>query len=153
MSKWFSVLLSSTLLHCPQIISSFSIGIMENVFTAAKPFLTFASSLGFFPLSFEDNVRCGVLKTSWNGLIATFSCLFTLFSLTVANSSKVKVFLTAGSKIMMIAWIVLSNFELASFYFMFSYQLYKRKNILQFLILLNQFDQEVSFSEFDKLSF
>lgn len=108
----------------------------ENCLTAAKPFLIMGKVLGLFPVNFATRKihKCDILITFCSMLGLVFISLSCLIH---------KNFFITNSKLLSAAWIISFNFEVLSFFCLFCYQIYKRKNIQKFLSLINVIDKEV----------
>lgn len=115
---------------------------MENVYTTSKPFLSFSKVFGLFPISFEGSVRRGSLKFKWINLIFTFCLFASLTYLEIELSRRVVSFWSEFSLLDKI-WSSLTQVQLLSFFWTFCYQIFKSKNTLKFLQLINSFDENV----------
>lgn len=116
---------------------------MENFFTAAKPFLTFAKLFGYFPMSFIKNPKSGELKVKWfDVVISSFWVLFIL-AMNVKNFSGSGIILSTSSMLIK-AWNVFRTVELVLYVGLVFDQIYKRQNILRFLRVIHDFDEHVS---------
>lgn len=116
---------------------------MENIFTAAKPFLRFSRILGLFPMNFESASRKGVLKVKRQGIF--FSCvavtvLTCLFLFIVKDRQNMRIEANAKS----IAHDFGIFFELFAYVVHVTSQLAKRKCIVRFLNLVSEIDDEAS---------
>lgn len=120
---------------------------MENIFTVAKPFLSFAKILGLFPMTFVGHPRKGILEIKWHDVLLSF-CSFTGLICLMFINLEMRVFLKNDSKVLFSAWFVLKLLDISSYMCLFAYQLCKRKNVLNFLDLLNSVDEEVSSKSF-----
>jgi hypothetical protein len=122
---------------------------MENIFTVAKPFLTFGSFIGVFPMSFEGPARKGFLKCHWKDLIMTSICLSLLVVSLYVSMCMGHVFESfIDSKISSQGWNVIMNLTNSVGLCVFFYQLWKRKNIVRFLNLILNFDMQVRMKHF-----
>lgn len=118
---------------------------MENIFTVAKPFLTFAKLVGVFPMSFEGNARKGKLKFHILNLIPSAIILgfhiplivFFLISRNLFASLKY-------SKVSYEIWNILTVFKLLTELISLTVQLFKFKNVVELLNLIRNFDNEVN---------
>ena len=115
---------------------------MENIFTATKPFLSFAKVFGLFPMSFEGRARKGVLKVHWHDLLMLFisSSIHIALFMTMTTSYKTP---ERTSIILSHGWKILSNCGVFFGPIHFCYQIYNRKNILKILISIQNVDKEV----------
>ena len=115
---------------------------MDNIFTAAKPFLSFLKLFGFFPYSFEEPARNGVFKIRATGVALTLCSVSILLYLTWSNLSFM-VLVTNESKLLVYAWNIAKHMETFSLFLMFGYQLLKSKNIISFLKTISEIDEDV----------
>lgn len=115
---------------------------MENIFTAVKPILVVAKFLGIFPMSFEGATREGEFRTKWLDIAITllWFCALTLLAVSIILF---KLPLMNDSKILLLAWIILTDAEPIIYSFMSGYEIYKRNNIVQFLRCFRSNDEEV----------
>jgi predicted membrane-bound dolichyl-phosphate-mannose-protein mannosyltransferase len=124
---------------------------MENIFTVAKPFLTFAKILGVFPMSFDGAARRGLLKIHWRDFIFTVitlsALLAILFFATLSRNFFTMVALD-GSKTTFEGWNVIMKLSNIVALCQVLYQLCKSKNIVKLLNLLQNFDLKVKISRF-----
>jgi hypothetical protein len=117
---------------------------MENIFTVTKPFLIFAKLLGVFPMSFEGPAGKGLLKVHWKDLIFSVvaqvylhsNFFYSLFSINFFHQS-------SDSKIATEGWNVIVKLFKVVVIFQILGQLGKRKNVVRFLNLIQNFDMQV----------
>jgi hypothetical protein len=122
---------------------------MENIFTVAKPFLTFAKFLGIFPMSFEGPARKGFLKVHWEDLILSAVCIaLSVFSFLVSMASNNFFGGFVESKISSQGWNVTLKLSNITMLWLLFYQFWKRKNIVEFLNLIQNFDMLVRIEDF-----
>lgn len=121
---------------------------MENIFTASKPFINFATFLGLFPMSFEGPARKRILKLSFFGVLLSCCSLLLLVYITVSNLASEDHYSTKASVFFDDTRIFLITAELLSYIFFLINQLCKRKSILRFLELIHEFDVEVNCAGF-----
>lgn len=115
---------------------------MENIFTISKPFLVFAKALGIFPMTFEEPARKGKLKVKLFDIVLSVLSLLAISYITLSSFSS-KIFFSGDRKIMETAWYILKNLDVTSYFFLFWYQIVKRKSILNFVLLLADLDEKV----------
>ena len=115
---------------------------MDNIFTASKSFLSFSKLFGLFPYSFEEPSRKGIFKVRVSGVLLTLCSFSILVYLTWSNLSFM-VLVTNESKLLVYAWNIAKNLETFSLFCMFGYQLFKRKNVIRFLKIINEVDKDV----------
>jgi hypothetical protein len=118
---------------------------MENIFTVAKPFLTFAKLLGVFPMSFEGPARKGFLKVHWSDLMFSglgFISLILYFYFTMLVENLFS--FLSDSMIVLKVWKVVLKLSSLVLFCQFWYQLTRRRLIARFLHLIRNFDMEVS---------
>lgn len=125
---------------------------MENIFTAAKSFLILLRFLGLYSTESEGHSRKGIirfqcfesiLKICWS--LAALTCLC-LFSSTLGDMFYGK------SKILDVAWFLLTILEVLSYVALVAYQHRKQQNISLMLKLLNGVDESVGFSIDEELA-
>jgi hypothetical protein len=117
---------------------------MENVFTAAKPFVVFAKLLGVFPMSFDGPTSKGLLKTRRRDWICTsLSLLLMLSGLLLLRSLKSSFYLLADSEISLEAWYIAGYLHVSSISIFIFVQARGREKIVKFLNLLHDFDNKV----------
>lgn len=125
---------------------------MENIFTSSKPFLTFAKGLGFFPMSVATSSRVCTIKVKWFDICLSVCSFLALISLNIVTLLKYNSLAFTESSFLLSAWDMTRKVELFSYFFLFSYQLQRRKQILEFLEKLHNFDEKVRKAAFEKLS-
>lgn len=116
--------------------------IMDNIFFVVKPFWFILCGLGFFPLSFNEQIANGVLVLKKHGVVA--SCLnaafsITLIALNIMNSFNflgVSAFLNVLFRMQAVLGSLLNLMQ-------FFYQIHKRRNIVNILSALDCFDKKV----------
>lgn len=118
---------------------------MENIFTAARPFLILMKVFGLFPLPTVSHAVKGDFKLRLQDLVFTLFGFCLISSVIVVNIYRDRVEYTS-SKILPIAWETTLMFELLSLAVFFFYQHSKRKRIAEFLHLINDFDKKVEFA-------
>lgn len=116
---------------------------MENIYTSSKVFLNFERALGLFPMSFEGPHRKGILKFKWFNAIPPCISLLIFISLLLSNYS-FKIFFMNESNILDNAWDVLLKMEMLTCFSLFSIQIYRRKNVRNFLKMMHKADEEVN---------
>jgi hypothetical protein len=117
---------------------------MENVFTAAKPFVVFAKLLGVFPMSFDGPARKGLLKSHWSDWIcALLWMLLMLSALLLLRRLKSSFYLLADSEISLEAWYIAGYLHISSLSIFIFIQVRNREKIVRFLNLLHDFDNKV----------
>lgn len=118
---------------------------MENIFTTAKPFLSFARILGLFPFAFKGPARKGFLTLSWSGVISS-CCLVLALSLFIVfnflSNQNAPANHWAKQRLEK-AWTYSVRLELFSYFCLFFYQIYNHKRILRFLTLIEELDENV----------
>jgi hypothetical protein len=118
---------------------------MENIFTVAKPFLTFAKLLGVFPMSFEGSARRGLLKVHLTDLIYPVFAQILLFSnLFYSLFAKSFYHHSSDSKITTEGWNVIVKLGKVVVICQIIGQLWKRKNFVRFLNMIQNFDMQVT---------
>lgn len=119
---------------------------MENIFIVSKPFLVFAKVLGYFPMSFSKHATNGRFKIKWfDVLISCCWCLFIVaVNVTVLFSKQI---VLSKSAFLVKAWSISRSAELILYFDLFCCQIYNRRNILKYLTLIYDFDEEVSCSK------
>lgn len=116
---------------------------MENIFTVSQPFLIYARILGLFPMCADGPARKGFFKVKWHSVVVTVCSMFVLLYATVQNFSHYYFFNVYASDITTKAWDILKNAELCSYFLLLGYQICKRKQVVEFLRLIYQIDEEV----------
>lgn len=115
---------------------------MENIFTVAKPFIIFIKALGLFPMSFHGPARKGSLKIHHKDVIFSCFLFFVSFFVILKGFSTMKWF-KENSELTNTAWTVMISLDLMSFFILFIYQIFKLKEIVKFLNLIQKIDSEV----------
>ena len=115
---------------------------MENIFTATKPFLSFAKVFGLFPMSFEGRARKGVLKVHWHDLLMLFISLSIHIGFIITMTTSYKT-VERTSKILTYGWNIFQDCGMFMYPIHHCYQVYNRKNILKILISIQNVDKEV----------
>lgn len=115
---------------------------MENFYTSVKSFLFFAKLLGIFPMSFEGPARKGLLKVKWQNVFISFCLVLVTVSLFTMRFSFDLTF-AKNSEILAKAWDIMTDVEILSYFLLFCYQIFKRKNILKFMKTIQSIDDEV----------
>lgn len=117
----------------------------NNVFTAAKPFLTLAKVIGVFPMSFDGHVRKGFLKVKKKNMLISVLTIFLLISL-ICISQVSPYFLTKllYFKLSIVAWNVGVQLTTCTVLISFCIQITKCKNVVKLLNCIQNFDMEVS---------
>lgn len=131
--------MTSVSLECRQNSFNWHSASMENIFTAAKPFLILSKLLGILPMSVN---RKGQAKVDILGIILSilwWSAYCYLIS--TIRSLSFKHFNT--SKILLSAWDFLVNAEYLTYLSLSVYQFFYRENVLKLLNLLHAIDREV----------
>jgi hypothetical protein len=113
---------------------------MENIFTAAYPFLVYAKLLGVFPIDF-DGLSRGELKVRCRDLgfsVVLFSVLLFLvcgsvFNLTVSSNCESSA----------IAWKIIVLLNVISVSLAFVYQMFHLRSVVEFINQLHEIDNEV----------
>ena len=125
---------------------------MENIYTAAKPLFVFAKFLGLYPypLNCEKDSKNDTNQVG-------FAVIWTCFISAILICTSVKMCLNfetleVNSDLLSSAWKAIVFFDIWSILVLFVYQLLKRKNILNFLTVLNSIDEMVRFKK-DKKNF
>jgi 7tm Chemosensory receptor len=116
----------------------------QNVFTSAKPFLTLAKLLGFFPMSFHGPAHKGNFKIKCFNILAS-SCLALTLILIMVLIIKNNAFVALESNILFYGWAISLFFEIISQIVLFLYQVCRRKDVVGFLKTLNECDEQVIF--------
>lgn len=117
---------------------------MENIYTSAKPFVTFANYSGLFPLSFEGSAAKGILNLRKINLVFVCASLFTLICFIAINVVN-KSFVVNNSALLVEAWNICVIAELLSFLYLFVYQNCKRDSVVKFLKEIHEVDEDVKY--------
>jgi hypothetical protein len=116
---------------------------MENIFTAAKPFLVVSKYLGLFPMSFDGPTRKGSLKLKWTDLIYLFLAFFLFISaLYFCLTSKITFYKT-DSRLILETCSSLAFYSVLFDSLCLIGQFYYRENVVEFLRIIQKFDFEV----------
>lgn len=116
---------------------------MENIFTASKPFIYLSKFVGMFPVSLGGAARKQFLKAEWINTVISFFILVTLICILWAHVEIIDMLFLGQSRVLISAWSVLTNLEISLFLILFCYQIYSRKNILKFLLMIEDIDDKV----------
>lgn len=115
---------------------------MENIFTVAKPYLTFISLTGFFPMSFDGPASKGLLKTrKLEASISSVALAILIYILIICVINKS--YVDNDSVILVAGWNIYTNMQTASFIFMLAYQILRRNKIANLLGNIRSVDKEV----------
>lgn len=118
---------------------------MDNIYTAASPFLKVLRIFGIFPLAFAGPARKGVFRfTFLDAILRIFWFAISMACMILSSFSLKNVFL-GQSKVLGLAWYFTTNAEVLCHVIVMLYQIHKRKNILEALKLLNSFDDSVRY--------
>jgi hypothetical protein len=118
---------------------------MENVFTAAEPFLVLANLIGVFPKSFDGPARKGFLKgrlRDWVLSVVSLTVLVSTIGLVLFSKESFR--FLAVSEIGFQGWYIIAYLNCFILVGLYIHQLWKRKNIVKLLNLIRSFDDEVS---------
>lgn len=115
---------------------------MYNIYCVAKSFLNFLKFCGLFTSSFDGYPYKGKF------VFKTLNCIMSILNLIFMSSSFLLPFnfdrkYILSTDILATAWEILSNIEVFTYIFSLIYQLCKQSNIKNFLILVNEFDNQV----------
>ena len=117
---------------------------MDNIHTTFTPFYCVLKLLGIFPISYQGSFRKGVMEQKFLdvlfSIIFFLVCLF-LFLINFSRSEKV----CSSSDILGRAWDWSLQICLSLLLISLCYQLVKRKSIVNFLGLIEEFDLKVSY--------
>jgi hypothetical protein len=116
---------------------------MENVFTGSYSFLKFSKFAGFYPLAIAGPSKAGNLKLTWRGVFISF-LWFLLFIWLTSRAMTAESFVIGESVILTKAWNITTKSEFLLYFLLFGYQIYKYKNVENFLKTLQSFDDEVN---------
>ena len=116
---------------------------MESIFSVWKPFLTLMKTFGLFPMSFIGPSRNGVLKVKWHDIFLTCISFTLLVSLTVLIMI-LNGFVLFDSTFQKKAWHITVCTEFCSHIILFIYQIFKRKDIVNFIEQIKSFDEQVN---------
>jgi hypothetical protein len=144
----FNWIFAAVIIRIETFPQSTSVLIMDNIYSAAAPFLRLLEFFGLFPMTFRGPATKGIIAFRWTDLIATF-CLFLLISLTIVSSNVNKSFVTSNSNLLVHGWQISNYLLYLSMLLISAYQVLKRKNIVAFLRKLHEADGKVkAFIEF-----
>lgn len=125
---------------------------MENIFTVAKPFLTFGNIFGVCSISFEGPAQEGILKTQSKDLLLSLISFMTLISMTYFYTISENMYKhLIDDKLTNDVWYIVTILSYLMLLCQFLYQFWKRKNLVKFLNLLQTFDVKVHFEVFSVL--
>lgn len=115
----------------------------HKIVSVSKPFLTFATILGLFPMKFEGTLQKGCWKLSITGVICSFCSISALLYLTWSTMAFAKLYINP-SVLLGKAWNITKGFETFSLFYQFAYQLLKCNKIMEFLKRVGDLDNDVS---------
>lgn len=115
---------------------------MENVSTASQSFLNILTLFGLFPMSFVGKSRDCAFKINPISVIISLLSLTLLILAFIVNFKK-KEFMFTDSWILLRSWDWAKSTEILCHIFLLCYQIYKRKNIVKFLMQVDDADQKV----------
>jgi hypothetical protein len=119
---------------------------MENIFTAAEPFLVFGQIIGFFPKSFCGPAREGVFAVKWYNVL-TSTCLFSLLIFNVVINIQTQAFTPVIHSLLEYGWVSATIFEVNMQLCVYLVQLARSKNFFLLLQELHAADEKVSQSD------
>lgn len=114
---------------------------MENVFSSVKPFYRLAKTLGLFPFSFVGSELKGILELNWQGVLASLTWLsLSIFLIALRFLHEDGIISSAMLTKLLHAQAI---FGILMLIVQFFYQLLKLSSMKQFLLFLNEIDNEV----------
>lgn len=115
---------------------------MENIYTTLKPFYILIKSMGLFPMSFEGPPRKGFFKTKKIDVSA--SCVAGMLPVCmIALNLMIQDPVVSTSPFVSKMFVVSAFVGVCTIFCQFWMQIRLRHSILNFLGLLNNFDQRV----------
>lgn len=116
---------------------------MENIFTSAKPFLVVSKLFGFIPMTVNKNPRNSFVKTAWIDIVASCCCFALLCFFSFDTFLNHRLLSSSNSSFLLTAWDIIRKAELLSYFFLFLYQVHRRKRIEEFLTKIYEYDEKV----------
>lgn len=115
---------------------------MDNIYTAAEPFMKLGKFFGHFPLNFDGPARKGFFKTKWQGVVCSFVIASILITLNVLNSLK-RTTVMSKSLIITNGWLIAADIVFYSQLALLAYQIYRRNFVATFLKQIHDIDEAV----------
>lgn len=119
---------------------------MENIFTTIQPFYFVLKTFCMFSMTFKGSARNGKMQKTLIDVLTSCVIIIVLLAVTILvcirNDS-----LSSSSSILEKVWMFTLVGSLFTLFVALCYQVMKRESIVNFLMLINEFDWKVKINE------